>query len=65
MVALYISRYNVRKCPKEAIVVMTDLIEKIRLGSNWRKSISIIDPNEVWIIEIIGKWEKEKKELFG
>lgn len=47
------------KTAREAIVVMTDLIEKYGWASSG-ESISISDPNEVWILEIIGKGEGEK-----
>ena len=53
--AIYITLQRAR----EAIVIMTDLIEKYGWASSG-ESISIIDPNEVWIIEIIGKGEGEK-----
>jgi len=47
------------KTAREAIVVMTDLIEKYGWASSG-ESISISDPNEVWVLEIIGKGEGEK-----
>ena len=56
--ALYITLQRAKNA-REAIVVMTDLIEKYGWASSG-ESISIIDPNEVWIIEIIGKGEGEK-----
>ena len=56
--AIYITLQR-EKNAREAIVVMTDLIEKYGWASSG-ESISIIDPNEVWIIEIIGKGEGEK-----
>ena len=56
--AIYITLQRARNA-HEAIVVMTDLIEKYGWASSG-ESISIIDPNEVWIIEIIGKGEGEK-----
>ena len=56
--AIYITLQRAKNA-REAIVVMTDLIEKYGWASSG-ESISIIDPNEVWIIEIIGKGEGEK-----
>ena len=56
--AIYITLQRAKNA-REAIVVMTDLIEKYGWVSSG-ESISIIDPNEVWIIEIIGKGEGEK-----
>ena len=56
--AIYITLQRAKNA-REAIVVMTDLIEKDGRASSG-ESISIIDPNEVWIIEIIGKGEGEK-----
>ena len=56
--AIYITLQRAKNA-REAIVVMTDLIEKYGWASSG-ESISIIDPNEVWIIGIIGKGEGEK-----
>ena len=56
--AIYITLQRAKNA-REAIVVMTDLIEKYGWASSG-ESISSIDPNEVWIIEIIGKGEGEK-----
>ena len=56
--AIYITLQRAKNA-REAIVVMTDLSEKYGWASSG-ESISIIDPNEVWIIEIIGKGEGEK-----
>ena len=56
--AIYITLQRAKNA-REAIVIMTDLIEKYGWASSG-ESISIIDPNEVWIIEIIGKGEGEK-----
>ncbi len=56
--AIYITLQRA-KTAREAIVVMTDLVEKFGWASSG-ESISIIDPNEVWILEIIGKGEGEK-----
>ena len=56
--AIYITLQRAKNA-REAIVVITDLIEKYGWASSG-ESISIIDPNEVWIIEIIGKGEGEK-----
>ncbi|MCR9011620.1 dipeptidase [Gabonibacter chumensis] len=47
------------KTAREAIVVMTDLFTRYGWASSG-ESISISDPNEVWILEIIGKGEGEK-----
>ncbi|MDE6133957.1 MAG: C69 family dipeptidase [Muribaculaceae bacterium] len=42
------------KTAREAIDVMTDLIDKYGYGSSG-ESFSIADPSEVWIMELIGK----------
>ncbi len=42
------------KTAREAIKVMTDLVEKYGYYSSG-ESFSIADPNEVWILELIGK----------
>ena len=47
------------KTAREAIEVMTDLVEKYGYASEG-ESFSISDPNEVWILEMIGKGEGEK-----
>ncbi|HZX62514.1 MAG TPA: C69 family dipeptidase, partial [Bacteroidales bacterium] len=47
------------KTAREAIQVMTDLVEKYGYYSEG-ESISVSDKNEAWIFEIIGKGEKEK-----
>lgn len=47
------------KTAREAIVVMTDLVEKYGYASSG-ESFSISDPEEVWILEMIGKGEGEK-----
>ncbi|MGL5681652.1 MAG: C69 family dipeptidase [Marinifilaceae bacterium] len=47
------------KNAREAIVVMTDLVNKYGYASSG-ESFSISDPNEVWIMEMIGKGEGEK-----
>ncbi len=47
------------KNAREAIVVMTGLVEKYGYYSEG-ESFSISDPNEVWIMEMIGKGEGEK-----
>jgi len=47
------------KTAREAIDVMTDLVEKYGYASSG-ESFSISDPNEVWIMEMIGKGEGEK-----
>ena len=47
------------KTAREAIVVMTDLVAKYGYASSG-ESFSISDPDEVWILEMIGKGEGEK-----
>lgn len=47
------------KNAREAIVVMTGLVEEYGYYSEG-ESFSISDPNEVWIMEMIGKGEGEK-----
>lgn len=47
------------KTAREAIKVMTDLVAKYGYASEG-ESFSIADPNEVWIMEMIGKGGKEK-----
>ena len=47
------------KTAREALQVMTDLVEKYGYASEG-ESISVSDKNEAWIFEIIGKGEKEK-----
>ena len=47
------------KTAREAIEIMTDLVEKYGYASEG-ESFSISDPNEVWILEMIGKGEGEK-----
>lgn len=47
------------KTAREAIVVMTDLVEKYGYASEG-ESFSIADPQEVWILEMIGKGNGEK-----
>ena len=42
------------KTAREAIQVMTDLVEKYGYASSG-ESFSISDPNEVWLLEMIGK----------
>lgn len=56
--AIYITLQRAKNA-REAIVIMTDLVEKFGWASSG-ESLSIIDPNEVWILEIIGKGEGEK-----
>lgn len=47
------------KSAREAITVMTDLVAKYGYASSG-ESFSISDPNEVWILEMIGKGEGQK-----
>ena len=47
------------KTAREAIKIMTDLVEKYGYYSSG-ESFSISDPNEVWIMEMIGKTAGEK-----
>ncbi len=47
------------KSAREAIVIMTQLVEEFGYASSG-ESFSICDPNEVWIMEMIGKGEGEK-----
>lgn len=47
------------KSAREAIRIMADLVEEYGYYSSG-ESFSIADPNEVWILELIGKGEGEK-----
>ena len=47
------------KTAREAIKVMTDLVEKYGYYSTG-ESFSIADPNEVWVLEMVSKGMKEK-----
>ena len=47
------------KTAREAIKVMTSLVQEYGYASEG-ESFSIADPNEVWILEMIGKGPKEK-----
>lgn len=47
------------KTAREAIAVMTDLVAKYGYASEG-ESFSIGDPNEVWVLEMIGKGSAEK-----
>lgn len=47
------------KTAREAIEVMTKLVDEFGYASSG-ESISIADPNEAWVLEIIGKGEKQK-----
>ncbi len=47
------------KNAREAIKVMTELVEKYGYASSG-ESFSICDPNEVWILELIGKGKGQK-----
>ncbi len=51
------------KTAREAIRVMTDLVEKYGYCSEG-ESFSIADPNEVWIMEMIGKGKGRKGALW-
>lgn len=55
---IYLTLQRARNA-REAIVVMTDLVEKYGYYSEG-ESFSISDPEEVWIMEMIGKGEGEK-----
>jgi dipeptidase len=44
---------------REAIEVMTSLVEKYGYGSSG-ESFSIADPNEVWVLEMVGKGQGRK-----
>jgi len=44
---------------REAIKIMTDLVAEYGYASEG-ESISVSDPNEAWIFEIIGKGKKKK-----
>lgn len=47
------------KTAREAITIMTDLVEKYGYASSG-ESFSISDPNEVWFMEMIGKGDGQK-----
>lgn len=47
------------KTAREAIKIMTDLVDKYGYASSG-ESFSIADPNEVWVMELIGKGKKDK-----
>jgi dipeptidase len=47
------------KTAREAVDVMTKLVDEFGYASSG-ESISIADPNEAWVLEIIGKGEKQK-----
>ena len=55
---IYVALQRARTA-REAIAVMTDLVEKYGYNSEG-ESFSIGDPNEVWIMDMIGKAGKEK-----
>lgn len=52
------------KTAREAIKVMTDLVEEYGYYSSG-ESFSIADPNEVWILEMLGKGGKEKGAVWA
>ncbi|MDE6808823.1 MAG: C69 family dipeptidase [Muribaculaceae bacterium] len=47
------------KTAREAIKIMTDLVNEYGYASSG-ESFSIADPNEVWVMELIGKGKDEK-----
>lgn len=47
------------KTAREAIRVITNIVEKYGYGSEG-ESFSIVDPNEAWILEMIGRGENQK-----
>lgn len=51
------------KTAREAIKVMTDLVEKYGYTSHG-ESFSIADPNEIWVMEMVGKGGKELGALW-
>ncbi len=51
------------KTAREAIQVMTDLVEQYGYASSG-ESFSISDPNEVWIMEMIGKGDGKKGAIW-
>ena len=51
---MYVTLATCPQCPREAIKVMGELVEKYGYCTNG-ESFSIADPNEVWILEMIGK----------
>ena len=55
---IYITLQRARTA-REAIKVMTDLVNKYGYASSG-ESFSIADPNEVWIMELIGKGKTDK-----
>jgi len=55
---IYVTLQRARNA-REAIKTMADLVEEYGYYSTG-ESISIADPNEVWILEMIGKGEGEK-----
>lgn len=55
---IYITLQRARTA-REALKVMTDLVDKYGYGSEG-ESFSIADPDEVWIMELIGKGKSDK-----
>lgn len=51
------------KNAREAIQVMTSLVEKYGYASSG-ESFSIADPNEVWVLEMIGKGDEAKSVVW-
>ena len=47
------------KTAREALTIMTDLIDKYGYNSEG-ESFSIGDPNEVWVMDVVSKGDKEK-----
>ena len=48
---------------REALDVMTKLVDEFGYASTG-ESISVVDPNEAWVLEIIGKGEKQKGAIW-
>ena len=59
---IYITLERARTA-REALKMMTDLVDKYGYASEG-ESFTIADPNEVWVMEMIGKG-KEEKAPFG
>lgn len=59
---IYITLQRARTA-REAIDVMTNLVERYGYGSGG-ESFSIADPDEVWIMEMVGKGQADKGALW-